>query len=101
MQLTFMSLAHAAHVAAGDPTGKTGRLASWQFPFVVPGNGRVYLFWNQNVGVIDARAVPTAAQKIGYRNPIPFNMPESAQHVPEGTTISAMFKAGELDLLFF
>jgi 4,5-dihydroxyphthalate decarboxylase len=39
----------------------------------------------------------TAAQKIGYRNPIPFNMPESAQHVPEGTTISAMIETGELD----
>jgi len=39
----------------------------------------------------------TAAQKIGYRNPIPFKMPESAQYVPEGTTISAMFEAGELD----
>jgi hypothetical protein len=40
---------------AGDPTGKTKRLASWAYPFVVPATGRVYLFWNQNVGIVDAR----------------------------------------------
>jgi len=42
-------------VLAGDPSGTTGRLASWGFPFVVPHSGRVFLFWNQNVGVVDAR----------------------------------------------
>lgn len=46
---------------AGDPTGKTGLLASWAFPFVVPKTGRVYLFWNQNVGVTDAREDTTGA----------------------------------------
>ncbi|GMV96175.1 MAG: hypothetical protein AMXMBFR83_05430 [Phycisphaerae bacterium] len=40
---------------AGDPTGESKRLASWAFPFVVPATGRVYLFWNQNVGIVDAR----------------------------------------------
>lgn len=42
-------------VLAGDPSGKSGRIASWQFPVVVPYTGRVYLFWNQNVGIVDAR----------------------------------------------
>ncbi len=42
-------------VLAGDPTGKSKLLASWAFPFVVPQTGRVYLFWNQNVGIVDAR----------------------------------------------
>jgi len=44
---------------AGDSSGKSGRLASWQFPVVVPNLSRIYLFWNQNVGVIDARADTT------------------------------------------
>lgn len=50
---------------AGDPTGKSGRIASWQFPFVVPHSGRVYLFWNQNIGVVDAREDTTGA--LAYR----------------------------------
>lgn len=55
----------APRVLAGDPSGKTGRLASWQFPVVVPHSGRVYLFWNQNVGVVDAREDTTGA--LAYR----------------------------------
>ncbi|UCD30000.1 MAG: exo-alpha-sialidase [Planctomycetota bacterium] len=50
---------------AGDPSGKSGRRASWQFPVVVPHSGRVYLFWNQNVGVVDARADTTGV--LAYR----------------------------------
>jgi hypothetical protein len=50
---------------AGDPSGKSGRIASWQMPFVVPHSGRVYLFWNQNVGVVDAREDTTGA--LAYR----------------------------------
>lgn len=42
-------------VLAGDPQGKTGARASWGFPFVVPHTGRVYIFWNQNIGVRDVR----------------------------------------------
>jgi hypothetical protein len=52
-------------VLAGDPSGKTGRIASWQFPVVVPHSGRVYLFWNQNVGIVDAREDTTGA--LAYR----------------------------------
>lgn len=52
----------APRVLAGDPAGKDkSSMASWGFPFVVPATGRVYLFWNQNVGVIDARADTTGA----------------------------------------
>lgn len=40
---------------AGDPKGKSGRIASWQFPVVVPNIRRLYLFYNQNVGIVDAR----------------------------------------------
>lgn len=50
---------------AGDPAGKSGRIASWQFPVVVPHTGRIYLFYNQNVGIIDARADTTGA--MAYR----------------------------------
>ncbi len=46
---------------AGDPSGATGRLASWAYPFVVPATGRVYLFWNQNIGIVDAREDTTGA----------------------------------------
>ena len=42
-------------VLAGDPTGRPGNWASWGFPFVVPGTGRVYIFWNQYIGVTDMR----------------------------------------------
>lgn len=60
-------------IIAGDRTGKTGRLASWQFPVVVPRKSgqtsgpayRIYLFYNQNVGVIDAREDTTGA--LAYR----------------------------------
>jgi hypothetical protein len=52
-------------VLAGDPTGVSGRMASWQFPVVVPFTGRVYLFWNQNVGVVDAREDTTGV--LSYR----------------------------------
>jgi len=46
---------------AGDPVGKSGRIASWQFPVVVPHSGRVYLFYNQNIGIVDAREDTTGA----------------------------------------
>jgi len=46
---------------AGDPTAKTGRIASWQFPVVVPDTGRIYLFYNQNIGIVDAREDTTGA----------------------------------------
>ena len=52
-------------VLAGDPTGRKERLASWQFPVVVPHTGRVYLFWNQNVGIVDAREDTTGV--LAYR----------------------------------
>ncbi len=52
-------------VLAGDPSGKSGRIASWQFPVVVPKLRRIYLFWNQNVGVVDAREDTTGA--LAYR----------------------------------
>jgi hypothetical protein len=52
-------------VLAGDRTGQSGRLASWQFPFIVPATGRIYLFWNQNVGVVDAREDTAGA--LAYR----------------------------------
>lgn len=52
-------------VMAGDQAGKSGRLASWGFPFVVPHTGRVYLFWNQNVGIADVRADTTG--ELTYR----------------------------------
>lgn len=50
---------------AGAETGASARMASWGFPFVVPGTGRVYLFWNQNVGITDAREDTTGA--LAYR----------------------------------
>lgn len=50
---------------AGDPGGESGRIASWQFPVVVPHSGRIYLFWNQNVGIVDAREDTTGA--LAYR----------------------------------
>jgi len=46
---------------AGDPSGESGRIASWQFPVIVPHTGRIYLFYNQNVGVVDAREDTTGA----------------------------------------
>lgn len=52
-------------VLAGDPVGKSGRIASWQFPVVVPSTGRIYLFWNQNIGIVDAREDTTGA--LAYR----------------------------------
>jgi hypothetical protein len=48
-------------VLAGDPSGQENRTASWQFPYVVPHTGCIYLFWNQNVGIVDARADTTGA----------------------------------------
>ena len=42
-------------VLAGDPEGRPGNRASWGFPFVVPGTGRIYIFWNQHIGVTDVR----------------------------------------------
>jgi len=52
-------------VLAGDPSGKSGRIASWQFPVVAEQLGRVYLFWNQNVGIVDAREDTTGV--LAYR----------------------------------
>ncbi|HOJ53442.1 MAG TPA: exo-alpha-sialidase [Phycisphaerae bacterium] len=46
---------------AGGPADAHGRMASWQFPVVVPETGRIYLFWNQNVGITDAREDTTGA----------------------------------------
>ncbi len=48
-------------MVAGDPTGKTGRIASWQFPVISPATQRIYLFYNQNVGIVDAREDTTGA----------------------------------------
>lgn len=60
-------------VIAGDRKGTTGLIASWQFPVLVPRQPgatsgpeyRVYLFYNQNVGVVDAREDTTGA--LAYR----------------------------------
>ncbi|MGC9317032.1 MAG: sialidase family protein, partial [Armatimonadota bacterium] len=41
-------------VEIGGP-GEDGRIASWGFPIVVPHSGRVYYFYNKNVGVEDVR----------------------------------------------
>jgi hypothetical protein len=46
---------------AGDTSGKTGRIASWQFPVISPKTQRIYLFYNQNVGIVDAREDTTGA----------------------------------------
>lgn len=46
---------------AGGPADPHGRMASWQFPVVVPRTGRIYLFWNQNIGITDAREDTTGA----------------------------------------
>ncbi len=43
----------------GDPLG-TG-LASWSFPIVAPRLGRIYVFYNKNVGVQDTREDTTGA----------------------------------------
>lgn len=52
-------------VFAGGPKSPDGRMASWGFPFVVPHTGRVYVFWNQNVGIEDVRQDTTG--ELWYR----------------------------------
>ena len=42
-------------ILAGDAEARSGNWASWGFPFVVPSTGRVYIFWNQHIGVTDTR----------------------------------------------
>lgn len=52
-------------VIAGGSADSNGRMASWGFSFVVPHSGRVYLFWNQNVGIEDVREDTTG--ELAYR----------------------------------
>ncbi len=47
-------------VVAPAPGAQPGHLASWAFPFIVRHTGRIYLFWNQNVGLADTRQDLTA-----------------------------------------
>lgn len=48
-----------------DATDGPGRIASWAFTFVVPRTGRVYVFFNKNVGIDDVRRDTTG--ELWYR----------------------------------
>jgi hypothetical protein len=50
--------------APGDPHG-TG-LASWSFPIVTPKTGRVWIFYNKNVGIQDTREDTTGVLRGRY-----------------------------------
>ncbi len=52
-------------IAPVDPTCPAEQIASWMFPIVVPQTGRIYLFWNQNVGATSTRRDLTA--QMAYR----------------------------------
>ena len=52
-------------VLAGDPSGRTGRIAVYGFPVVVPSTGRIYLFYLQNVGHAEVREDSTG--ELHYR----------------------------------
>jgi hypothetical protein len=43
-----------------------GRRASWGWPFVVPETGRVYVFYNKNIGITDAREDTTGVLRCRY-----------------------------------
>jgi len=43
-----------------------GQRASWGFPFAVPGSRRVYVFYNKNVGITDAREDTTGVLRFRY-----------------------------------
>jgi len=43
-----------------------GQRASWGFPFVVPEMGRIYVFYNKNIGVTDAREDTTGVLRFRY-----------------------------------
>jgi len=47
------------------PEPGTDRIASWAFPFLVPHSGRIYVFYNKNVGLCDARR--DMANELWYR----------------------------------
>ena len=55
----------APSMVAPDPQSPQRCLASYGFPVVVPHSGRIYLFWNQNIGAADTRQDLTAL--LAYR----------------------------------
>ena len=50
---------------APEPTRPPEQIASWGFPVVVPHTGRIYVFWNQNIGITSTRRDLTAL--LAYR----------------------------------
>lgn len=53
-------------VTIDGQTDGDGRRASWGFPFVVPGTGRVYVFYNKNIGVTDSREDTTGVLRFRF-----------------------------------
>lgn len=43
-----------------------GRIANWAFPIIVPSTGRIYLFYNKNIGVVDGGRELTGVLKFKY-----------------------------------
>ena len=46
--------------------GNDGKIANWGFPIIVPNTGRVYIFYNKNVGVTDIHSEFTGILKFKY-----------------------------------
>ncbi|GAF88054.1 unnamed protein product, partial [marine sediment metagenome] len=51
-----------------DYVAKQDNQASWGFPFVVPSTGRIYVFYNQNMGIADPREDVTGRLTFRYSN---------------------------------
>lgn len=48
-----------------DGPENDGFIASWGFPFIVPHTGRIYIFYNKNMGLVDNHVTDTG--KIAFR----------------------------------
>ena len=53
-------------IVIDGPSASDGRIASWGFPVLAPELRRMYVFYNKNVGVVDAREDTTGAMAFKY-----------------------------------
>ena len=55
-----------APIVLDGPNGDDGHIASWGFPILAPALGRLYVFYNKNVGPVDVREDTTGALAFKY-----------------------------------
>ena len=53
-------------VVLDGPDGNDDRIASWGFPILAPDLGRLYIFYNKNIGAVDVREDTTGTLSFKY-----------------------------------